>query len=242
MARRLLGPTFIDDCSQQQAADFAALRIATREPAQIVTLNALMFNAVLADAKIKKAVADAALIVADSIGIQWAARILCGIRLSRITGIDFIYELSQRAKVNGWRVFLLGAKPGIAESAGMRLVSLFPGLIVVGTHHGYFTDHDAIIAHIKSVKPDVLFAGLSMPEQEMWIATNLLSMNVPVVVGVGGSFDVISGGLKRSPLWMRSTGLEWLFRLIIQPWRIGRIIQLPRFVYNVIKLKIKGQD
>jgi N-acetylglucosaminyldiphosphoundecaprenol N-acetyl-beta-D-mannosaminyltransferase len=137
-------------------------------------------------------------------------------------------------------VFLLGSKDGVAQNAAKRLQALFPGLNVVGTHHGYFTDHDAIIAHIRSVKPDLLFAGLATPEQEMWISTNLSAMGVPVVMGVGGSFDVISGALKRAPVFMQRAGLEWLFRLLLQPWRIGRIKDLPLFIFNVLKLKFKA--
>ncbi len=242
MVRHALGPACIDEVSPEQASALAALRIASREPSQIVTLNSLMFNAMIKDPDLRNAVSGAALVIPDSVGIQWAAKMLCGIHVARITGIDFMYDLVERAKVNGWRVFLLGAKTGVAESAAQRLQSLFPGLTIVGTHHGYFTDHDAMIAHVRAAQPDLLFAGLAMPDQELWISTNLLSMNVPVVMGVGGSFDVISGALKRAPSWMQALGLEWLFRLFQQPWRITRMIDLPLFVYNIIKLKLKATN
>jgi N-acetylglucosaminyldiphosphoundecaprenol N-acetyl-beta-D-mannosaminyltransferase len=242
MVRHALGPACIDDISREQASDLAAVRIATREPSQIVTLNSLMFNAMIKDPDLRKAVSAAALVIPDSVGIQWAAKMLCGIHVARITGIDFVYDLVRRATMNGWRVFLLGSKPGVAESAAKRLRSLFPGLTIVGTHHGYFTDHDAMVAHVRGAQPDLLFAGLAMPDQELWISTNLLSMNVPVVMGVGGSFDVISGALKRAPVWMQAAGLEWLFRLLRQPWRIKRMLDLPVFVYNVVKLKLKASN
>jgi N-acetylglucosaminyldiphosphoundecaprenol N-acetyl-beta-D-mannosaminyltransferase len=137
MARHALGPGCIDDLTEEQAAAIVAQRIASREPSQIITLNALMFNAILTDQQLCGAVSRAALVIPDSAGIQWATRILCGIRLERIAGIDFIYSLAAKASVNGWRIFLLGAKQGVAEASAKKLLAQFPRLCIAGTHHGY---------------------------------------------------------------------------------------------------------
>ena len=141
------------------------------------------------------------------------------------------------AETRGHSLFLLGSAPGVAESAGRVLMQRFPALKLVGAYHGYFEDSEepSLIALIRGAKPSLLFVGMGMPAQEKWIARNLRALNVPVVMGVGGSFDVLSGKLKRAPAPIRRLGIEWLFRLSQEPWRWRRIAQLPVFAWRVIK-------
>jgi N-acetylglucosaminyldiphosphoundecaprenol N-acetyl-beta-D-mannosaminyltransferase len=140
---------------------------------------------------------------------------------------------------SGSSIFLLGGAPQIADISAANLSKLYPGLKIAGTHDGYFTpdDEPAILKLISDAKPDALFVGLDMPRQELWIARNVQKLKASVVIGVGGSFDVISGKLKRAPEWMRALHIEWLFRLFLQPWRVKRMAGLPCFVFNVIRLK-----
>lgn len=198
-----------------------------------------MYNHAVADPELARAVSAAAVVVPDSAGIAWALRSLVGRRVEQIPGIDFIDDLCRIAAAASAAVFLLGAKPGVAEAAGRNLAKRHPGLKVAGARNGYFTpdEEPAVIAAIRASRAAVLLVGMSVPRQEKWIASRLESLGVPVVVGVGGSFDVIAGALRRAPRWMRARGLEWLFRLLQQPWRITRMKDLPVFVYHVLKLR-----
>jgi N-acetylglucosaminyldiphosphoundecaprenol N-acetyl-beta-D-mannosaminyltransferase len=178
---------------------------------------------------------DAAdLVIPDSAGVQWAARIK-GQKISKIAGIDLMDTLCAQATERGWRVYFLGAAPGIAETAAHVLTKRYQGLQVAGIQHGYFTretGEEAVIQSIATAKPDLLFVALSTPFQDGWIHKNLSRLGAKVVMGVGGSFDVLSGRLRRAPKWMRAAGLEWFFRLLQQPRRANRMFRLPLFVWK----------
>jgi N-acetylglucosaminyldiphosphoundecaprenol N-acetyl-beta-D-mannosaminyltransferase len=216
--------------------------IDTRIPSQIVTLNALMYNHSLRDSALARAVSGAAIVVADSVGIAWAARLLNNVRVERAPGIDLINDLCALAVDRKYSVFLLGSREGVAAKAARSLQARFPGLIVAGTHHGFFAavDEPALFGSIGRARPDMLLVGLDVPRQDTWIAENKDLLGVPVIMGVGGSFDVISGDLKRAPRWMRRAGMEWLFRLALQPWRLVRIKDLPIFVMHIVLLKYRN--
>lgn len=231
------GPLHVDLISLETFRSQIKEKISQRSPSQIVTLNSLMYNLAKNDKELAAAISSSEFIVADSIGVALGVRFLSGKKINRLPGIDLINELCRVAAQNGYRLFLLGAREGIAQKAAEKLLSKYPGLIIAGTHHGYFKDLP-IINIIKSARADILLVALAMPFQEEWIAANIKELGVPVVMGVGGSFDVLSGNLKRAPLWMQKAGLEWLFRLIQEPGRITRILDLPFFVLNMIQLKI----
>lgn len=210
-----------------------------RTPSQVVTLNALMVNHAFGDAALARAVSEAAVVVADSIGVTWAADMLAKVSVERVPGIDLIYTLCGLAAAQGRSVFLLGSRDGVARGAADRLSADIPGLVIAGTRHGYFapTDEPAVIAAVRATRPDILLVGMDVPRQEKWIAEHRAALGASVVMGVGGSFDVISGGLRRAPRWMRATGTEWLYRCAAQPWRIARIKDLPVFIARVLALK-----
>ncbi|MBL0058329.1 MAG: WecB/TagA/CpsF family glycosyltransferase [Elusimicrobia bacterium] len=212
---------------------------------QIITANPLMILAAEKDAALRAAFRSADLVVPDSSGVQWAA-LLQGRRLEKISGIDLMDRLCARAAERGWRVFLLGAAPGVADAAGKELLLRHPRLSIVGTCHGYFEPdavstpstalrESAVLSLVAAARPDLLFVALSTPRQDGWIHQNLHRLGAKVVLGVGGSFDVISGRLRRAPAWMRAVGLEWLFRLIQEPRRAGRMLGLPLFVARVLR-------
>jgi N-acetylglucosaminyldiphosphoundecaprenol N-acetyl-beta-D-mannosaminyltransferase len=241
MKRIPLGPVAVD------LIDFPSLRAALRAaiidntPSQIVTLNALMFNLALHDDALAGIIKRAALIVPESSGICWAISFLSGAKTLRLPGIDLLHDLCRQAVVEGWRIYLLGAQPGIAEKAAEELQRLYPGLTVAGTQHGYFSpaEEQSVIQKIAAARPRILFAGLAIPHQEQWLAAHREELGVPLIMGVGGSYDVISGNLRRAPSWMQRCGIEWVYRTLQQPWRLLRIKDLPVFILNVVQLKIK---
>lgn len=207
-------------------------------PHQIVTANTLMLLASERDRELAEILEKASLVVPESWGVAWASRRLATPLQEFIPGIDFMNELCQLASEHGHSVYLLGAKPGIAAAAAANLQEMHPGLKVSGAHHGYFFregEEDAVVAAIRAAAPRFLFVGMTVPAQEKWIARRLKDLNVPIVMGVGGSFDVLSGQLRRAPAWMRRLGVEWVFRTLQQPWRVQRIKDLPVFMYRVLK-------
>jgi N-acetylglucosaminyldiphosphoundecaprenol N-acetyl-beta-D-mannosaminyltransferase len=141
-------------------------------------------------------------------------------------------------------VYLLGAGPGVADQVAERLAAQSPSLQVVGTYSGSPdpAEEDALIARINAAAPDILFVAYGSPAQEKWLARNLPRLRVKVAMGVGGAFDFVAGITPRAPLWMRRAGLEWLHRLIKQPWRWRRMLRLPRFVWAVLRRGQRGPD
>jgi N-acetylglucosaminyldiphosphoundecaprenol N-acetyl-beta-D-mannosaminyltransferase len=205
---------------------------------QIVTANTLMLLAAEHDAELSRILEEASLVVPESRGVFWAGQQLGTPFDELIPGIDLLQRLCRLAAEEGHSIYLLGAKPGVADKAAAELQGLHPGLCVVGTHHGYFINPDEETVAIDSIHqaaPVMLFVARSVPEQEKWIHRHLEALGARVVIGVGGSFDVLSGGLRRAPAWMRELGLEWLYRTLQEPWRIRRIAQLPVFVWKILR-------
>lgn len=202
--------------------------------AQVVTINPEGVMLAREDPELKQIIADAALVTPDGSGILWAASRLGRPLTDRVTGIDLLEQLARAAASQGWRVYLLGAKPGIAEQAAMTLCSRYPGLQIVGTENGYFQEREeAVVAEIRTAQPDLLLAALGMPFQEKWLFHHRLDLGCKVAIGVGGSFDVLAGTVKRAPkLWQRLR-LEWLWRLLSDPKRWRRYLAIPRFMAAV---------
>jgi exopolysaccharide biosynthesis WecB/TagA/CpsF family protein len=176
------------------------------------------------------------LCVPDGVGLLWAAKRLGHPLPERVTGSDGVPRIAERAAQRGWRLFLLGAAPGIADETAAILQARYPGLQIAGTFSGSPApeEEDAIVAMVNASDADILFVAYGAPEQDKWIARNLPRLQVKMAMGVGGAFDFIAGVVPRAPLWMRRMGLEWLFRLYLQPWRIRRMMRLPQFVLAVL--------
>ncbi len=194
---------------------------------QIVTLNLLMYLWSKKDKKTYNAIKNAALVIPDSIGITFFGSILLRKKVMRIPGIDLLITLCELSKEKGYKIYLLGSKENIVEHAAGVIKKKY-GANIVGFHHGYFKDDgNKVVEEINKLCPDIIFVGLELKNQENWIFKNLKSINAKVIMGVGGSFDVISGKLLRAPKLFMVLGLEWFFRLVQQPWRIFRILNLP---------------
>lgn len=205
-------------------------------PRQIVTLNSLMLYEAGKDPELARVLEEADMVLPDSSGILWSARKLGHPLPERIAGIDFLERLTAMAAQEGVPIALLGSAPGVATVAARRLESRFPGLKVAFAHHGYFSDsgEENIVSAVRTSGAKILFVGLQAARQEKWIWKNLQNLEVPIVMGVGGSFDVISDRLRRAPAWMQDAGIEWLYRLRLEPWRWRRVLRLPLFAARVL--------
>lgn len=172
--------------------------------------------------------------IPDGVGIIYASKIKKGQIKSRITGIDCMDMLCGLASDKGYKVFLYGAKKEVIEKAKIKLEEKYKQIKIVGTIDGYEKDDKKIVKQINESKADIIFVALGSPKQENWIMEHMEKLNVFIFQGVGGSFDVISGNIKRAPLWMQKAGLEWLYRLIKEPKRIFRQLKLVKFLFLII--------
>lgn len=206
-----------------------------REPVIVATANAEMIMNATRDPELKKVLDAAALVVPDGAGTVWAAHHLGYKMPERVAGYDMVQELLRIAPQKQLRIYFFGSAPGVAEKAKRKAETLYPGVNIVGVRNGYFSEADEsdIVADIKKAEPDILLAALGVPKQEKWLHKYYKELNVPVSIGVGGTFDVMAGVMKRAPLWMQKAKLEWLFRGLLQPKRAGRLLALPKFVIKV---------
>jgi N-acetylglucosaminyldiphosphoundecaprenol N-acetyl-beta-D-mannosaminyltransferase len=203
---------------------------------QVCTVNPEFIMEARRNAAFAALLQRADLCVPDGVGVLWAARML-GVRLAeRVTGSDGIYRLCERAAQRGWRVFFLGAGPGVAAQTAARLTDLYPGLHVAGVDSGSPNEADwpAIRQLLHEAQPDLLFVAYGHPRQDFWIDRHRHELPVRVALGVGGAFDFVAGVRLRAPRWVQRLGLEWLHRLLHEPWRWRRMRKLPHFAALVI--------
>lgn len=207
----------------------------SQEPRHIITLNAEILYTAAQNPELKEIIEGADMVTPDGSGIVWAAKTLGEPLTERVSGIDLMTEICRQAAPNHWRIYLLGGAPGVAEACAGELEKRFPGLEIAGHHHGYFSQEEegAVIEAINAARPSILFVALGAPKQEYWIIRHKAALNSRILMGVGGSLDVLSGQIKRAPLFFQKMGLEWLWRLLRQPWRIKRMSALPKFVWAV---------
>jgi N-acetylglucosaminyldiphosphoundecaprenol N-acetyl-beta-D-mannosaminyltransferase len=219
------------DCEE---ATEAILRFAREgSGAQVVTLGTEMVVYAQRDPAFRAVVNASALSLCDTVGVLVAAQ-RRGAHLSeRVTGVELVERLAARAAREGLPVYLFGGAEGVAADAASILEVSFPGLIVAGSRSGFFSaqDEPAIVEAIRATGARLLFAGLGSPRQEMWLARNLQATGCGAGIGIGGSFDVISGRVKRAPMLWRRLRVEWLYRLIREPQRLRRQLALPYFVW-----------
>ncbi len=184
-------------------------------------------------------VCKADLVTPDGSGVLWAAQKRGEKLVERVSGVDMVDCLSRLSADKGYRLYFLGAAPGVAELAAEKLTLKYPGCNIVGTRHGYFpAESDEVVAReIAATKPDVLFVGLGMPRQEQFIQATRDIVGAKVSMGIGGSFDVFSGKTKRAPMPFRRLHLEWLWRLMLNPRKIAKVKMLPKFVVLVLREK-----
>jgi len=227
--------------SMQETVEHLTDRIESNIQTHIITANPIMVMTALEKPQYKEMMFKADLIVPDGAGILWAAKQGGNPIAERVTGIELIHELMAKGEKHHWKVYLLGTSQEIIESAANTLQLQYPQVRVVGYRNGYFTaEHDAeVIAEIAQLQPHLLFVARGAETQEPWIVKYRKQLGVPLIMGVGGSFDVISGQLKRAPKWMQRSKLEWLFRLVQEPKRLPRMMVIPKFMIKVMRNRDK---
>jgi N-acetylglucosaminyldiphosphoundecaprenol N-acetyl-beta-D-mannosaminyltransferase len=236
---RILGAR-LDDVTYADLLDIVDEYVDSGTPHHIITVNVEMLVAAHDDPGFAAVIESAELNVADSVGVMLAARLLGQPLQERVTGADGIHRLAAHSARKGYRLYLLGAAPGVADLAAESLTAANPGLDLVGTYAGSpsVSEEDDIISRIRAADPDLLLVAYGVPAEEQWIARNRSRLGVPVMIGVGGGLDFAAGVTRRAPVWMRRLGLEWLFRLVSEPWRWRRQLALPRFCLLVLGQKL----
>ena len=214
-------------------------RIEQRIPTHVVFVNAAKVVGFHDDPELSAAMRGADLLLADGVPVVWASRLLGQTLPGRVAGIDLAEEMVALAAQRGYRVFFLGARAEVLAKAVAGLGRRHPQLKVAGARDGYFqpADEAALIEEINESMADLLLLGMGTPQKELWAARNLAFLAVPVLLGVGGSFDVMAGVTRRAPTWMQKTGLEWFYRLCQEPRRMWRryLYSNPRFVWLVLQ-------
>lgn len=214
----------VTDTTREEAARWMVAAAVRRDRAEVAFLNAHCVNVMSRDSAYRSALEGATRVLADGAGVRLAAR-AAGVALAdNVNGTDLLPVLCRQAAEAGIRLFFLGGAPGVAAEAARRLEAAHPGLVVAGTHHGYFADREAEEAAFEAIATSgagILLVGMGVPRQELWIARNRHRLAAPVVAGVGGLFDYYSGRIPRAPLALRRSGLEWAWRLAQEPSRLA---------------------
>ncbi|MGC8862683.1 MAG: WecB/TagA/CpsF family glycosyltransferase [Armatimonadota bacterium] len=217
--------------------------VASGRPHMVVTADSSMVVLARHDEDFRALVNSADLVTPDSSGILLAAKLLGRPIKERVSGCDLSRQICRAAAEDGFSVYLLGAGPGVAEEAARKLREEFTGLEIAGTHHGYFdrSQESEIAARVRSSGARVLLVGMGIPRQERFIRDHLEELGVGVAMGVGGTLDVLSGRVKRAPVWMQRHGLEWLHRLAVNPRKFPKVATLPRFLGMVLLEKLRSR-
>lgn len=223
----------IHDVTMDETLDLIAEWVKDGGNHQIATVNPEFLMQARDNLTFRATLKRVALCVPDGYGVLWAAR---GHRIhirERVPGSDLVPRLSERAAQQGWRVFYLGAAPGIAEKASNILASRYPGLTIAGCYAGSPApeEADVISARVRAAQADILLVAYGAPKQDIWLDHYLAFTGAAVGIGIGGSFDFIAGIRKRAPRWLQHIGLEWFYRLLAEPWRWRRQLALPHFAW-----------
>ena len=217
--------TFVDNLTMGETVEYVDVFIREKRPLHLVGVNADKINEIQKDDHLKKIVNESAIINADGISVIWASRILGEPVKERVAGIDLMYELLDLSEKQGYSIYLLGAKQHIIEKTYENIRKMYPALSIAGYRNGYFKKDEwqTIAEQIKASKADIVFIGISSPLKEYLVEYFQREAGITgVLMGVGGSFDVVSGEIARAPKWMRNMGLEWFFRYLQEPKRLGK--------------------
>ena len=216
------------------------------KPSYVVTPNAQHIISLQKDDRFREIYRKAFLVVPDGVSLVWSAKFLRTPLNGRVNGTDLFQKLCEVAQEKGLKIFLLGGRPGAAEKARETLLQKLPGIKIVDTHcppYGFESQENEVVlinTKIKAAAPDILFVGLGAPKQEYWIHDNYQELGVPISVGIGVSFELVANMVQRAPVWMQKWGLEWLFRLIVEPKRLWKryIIGNPQFIWLVLMQRL----
>ena len=228
-----------DNLTMQEAVE-EGLRLAGKPGCHyVVTPNPEIVEVCRENLAAKIAVNGADLVLPDGIGVIKGAAMLGTPLKEKTPGIEFAGHLMERMAGEGLSLYLLGAKPGVAEQAAENLRAQYPGRVIAGTHDGYFKGDGPVVEDIRQSGADVVFVCLGAPKQELWMEKNGPATGAHLLCGLGGSLDVFAGVVERAPKFWSDHGLEWLYRLCKEPKRIGRMMKLPLFLVHVKQEKRK---
>ena len=214
----------VANLTEDEAISFIDRLVGAGGPHYAAVVNAAKIVAASKDPVLKRTLLEADLVTADGMSIVWASRLLGQPLKQRVTGIDLFERLVERAAERGWSVYFLGAREESVSRMAEGFTKSRPTLRIAGWRNGYFdpSQSESVAEAIRASKADLLFVAMGSPVQELWIASNLGRTGVSFAMGVGGSFDHVSGVARRAPGWMQRAGLEWLYRLIREPRRLWR--------------------
>ena len=210
-------------------------------PKVVVTPNSEIAYSCMSDPVLDAAVQAADYAMPDGSGVVLASRILGTPLRGKVAGFDVACAMFPLMAQQGLSLYLYGAKPGIAEEAARRLRQRYPALRIAGTLHGYIRDDDAVAEAINRAQPDVVFVALGSPQQELWMQRNRGRLDAGVLMGLGGTLDILAGVSRRAPAFMVKLGLEWLYRLIREPWRFVRMLRLPAYLWCAVRARFGGK-
>ena len=235
--------TYVNAMSMDETVDAVEEMIERRVPVQHVVINALKVNLMRKDENLRKIVNECPLINADGASIVLAAKMLKIPLKERVAGFDLFVRLVQEASDKNYKIYLFGAREEVVKKVKAIFERKYPTLQIVGYRNGYFTEADEpeIVKNMAESGADMMFVAFSSPKKEYWIRRYLKELNIPFVMGVGGSFDVIAGTTKRAPLWMQKCGMEWFYRFIQEPGRLWRryLVGNISFILYVLQYKMR---
>lgn len=232
----------VDCVTMAQAVQWVETTLASDQPRSVIAVNPEKVMKANQDPELLARLQKAGLLIPDGIGVVFAVRLLGLGKIERVPGSELMPKLCELAANKGYKVFLFGANQEVISQAAQVLLQRYPGLNIVGTQHGYVKEEEmpSVITAINRSQAELLFVALGSPKQELWMTQYLPALNVKVCQGVGGTFDVIAGRVKRAPLAFRLVHLEWLYRLLSQPSRILRQTALPMFAFRVLCRRLLG--
>ncbi len=239
MKKKILGVEF-DDLSREEAARKGAELLAEDRFHYAVTPNPEFLLAVEHDPEFLSVLNGADLVLADGIGVVYSAKILGTPLKERVPGIEFAADMLACLNETGGRLYLLGAKPGVARKAGENILKQYPNITLCGTRDGYFKDEERVLLEVAAARPDLLFVCLGAPKQEKWMARWGKHTGARLAIGLGGCLDVFAGDVERAPESWRKLGLEWAYRLKKEPKRIGRMARLPLVLVKAAGQRLKN--
>ena len=240
MKTEILGVRF-DDLTQQEAAQQGRQLLEEDKFHYVVTPNPEFLLAAEKDPEFRRVLNAADLVLPDGIGVVYSAKILGTPLKERVPGIEFAEAMLSALNEMGGRLYLLGAKPGVAEEAGSRICAQYPNLVLCGTHDGYFDNEAPVVRAVSQAAPDLLFVCLGAPKQEKWMARWGALTGAKLAIGLGGALDVFAGNVDRAPEKWRRMGLEWAYRLSREPKRIGRMAKLPLVLTRSLGARLRGK-
>jgi N-acetylglucosaminyldiphosphoundecaprenol N-acetyl-beta-D-mannosaminyltransferase len=229
----------IDNLSMEETLQTIEGFIQSGQPHQHVVVNVDKLVKADRDPDLRRIINECALVNVDGMPVVWASRLLGKPLKERVAGVDLFEALMARAGERGWRVFLFGAREEVVGAVAATYGRRYPGLVLAGWRNGYWRDADEaqVAAQIRDARPDLLFVAISSPKKEQFLGRWQAEMKVPFAMGVGGTFDVAIGRVKRAPRWMQKAGLEWFYRFLQEPRRMFRryFIDDMAFVWMLIK-------